>query len=800
MERGEETVLNLARSLMTASDLADLLRQLASAAREAIGADWAGVWIYERRGKSYSLEHSLPDGAFSPVVKRAGRRGDLLAEAVARKGLVVRRGEEIDEPMLEHLDAAGRPPVREVFCVPFTLESDRLGLLELVRESPSAPEEHLGQARFLSACASLASSAAVSIVQARAGRESQLAAINRLMQLYDVSQVFHATLERDALLPVIADRVGLILDAPLCRIWLPAEEGEGLERAFPEGDGETGRLEPRAGVPWTAFQSGESVLVSDVAKPEAAESIGEFYAAGEAGSVICAPLVVDESCLGAVEVVRPPGAAPFGEDDRDFLEELSRQAAIALRNSNLLLAERKAHELGALLDISREITSTLDLDRVLLTVVNRADSIVPCERCAILLGEGRAMELRAVSGYLEVDRKDPRLRDLEEILSWACLGGQGLYVSELDGRIETDREETREKFRRYFERAGLKTFVAFPLKDEEGLLGMLSVESGQPYFVSEDKLEVLNILANQATVAIRNASLYRQIPLINVMQPIAGWRSRLRKVPRWKWLRNAGIAAGIAAVLVLVPWNMKIAGKVVILPAKNSTVTTEIEGIVDAVYRREGDRVRKGDPLAALLERDYRIRMEEARARYAIADREVAEREAGLDRAAARQARIRRDQFREELELLRQELEKTRIAAPVDGVILTPRLEQKVGTLLRKGEEFCRIADMREVAVEVLVPETEVAEIAEGQRVRLKMDSFPTETFIGRVEIVGQKVIEEGGGRFLIVRGRLDGGDRPLKAGMLGRSKIEVGRRALGYVLLRKPARFLWRTLWRWLP
>ncbi len=785
---------------MAAASAAELFRQLAASVRQVTEADWTAVWIYERRRKRFSLGASLPEGAFSPEPGRAGKKGDLLAEALDRKEPVTRRGDEIRDAHLQHLGADRETPVAEVLCVPFLLDGDRVGLLEVVRREPAPAERAQARVRFLAACSALASSAAASLVHVESGRERQMAAINRLMQLYDVSQTFHATLEREDLLPVIANRVALMFEASACRIWLPVEGEETIERAWPPADGEPERLDTGAGIPGTAIQSGESVLVADVAGAETHAEIEELYGPGAAGSVICAPMIVDGNTLGALDIVRAPGEPPFSQDDRDLLEEISRQAALAVRNANLLIAERKANELGALLDVSREITATLDLDRVLATIVNRADSIVPCERCAIVLAEGRGSVLKAVSGKPEIDRKDATIRDLEEILAWACLGGQGLYISELEGEIETDREETRQKFLGYFERSGMKSFLAFPLKDEEGLLGILSLESSQPYFVSQEKLEVCHILANQATVALRNATLYRQIPLINLMEPIAGWKARLAKVPRWKWLRNGVVAAAVAAVLTFVPWNMKIAGKVVVLPVRNSSVTTEIEGIVDAVSRHEGDRVLKGDLLATLTDRDYRMRMEEARARYEIADREVAQGEADHDPPAARQARIRRDQLREEYELRRQELDKTRIVAPVDGVILTPRIEQKAGSFLQKGEVFCRIADMKDVAVEVFIPETTIAEIRTGQALRLKIDSFPTRTFLGRVEIVGQKVIEEAGGRFLVVRGRLEGGDLPLKTGMLGRAKVEVGPRALGYVLLRRPAGFLWRTLWSWMP
>jgi transcriptional regulator with GAF, ATPase, and Fis domain/multidrug resistance efflux pump len=800
MKTTEEVILHLARTMMGAGDQAQLVRQMAMLVREAVEADWAGVWIYDRRSRRYTLDCAVPEETVRPLAKKAGRKGDLLSETLARKAPVIARGNEVTGDRMQHFGEPSPIAAAEVFCVSFTLDNQRIGLLELVRRNATTPAAQAGQAHLLSAVAAMASSAAAAMVRAQAGSESQLAAINRLMQLYDVSQAFHSTLELDGLVPIVANRIASILEAPHCRIWLAQAGEKAIVCAFPEPEGDGDRLEEGAAIPWKVFESGESALIPDVREDEHAGSIEEFYGPGQAGSVIAAPLTVDDTALGVVEAIREPGGTPFAEDDRDFLEELGRQAAIALRNCNLFQAEKKAAELGALLDISREITSTLDLDRVLATIVNRADAIVPAERCAILLAEGTRLELRAVSGHLEIDRKAPHIQDLEAILSWAHMGGQGMYVSEQDGQIETEREETREKFRRYFERSGMKTFVSIPLKDEEGHLGTLSVESGTPYFVTEDQLEVFNILANQATVAVRNASLYRQIPLINLMQPIAGWRARLKKIPRWSRLRAGAAAAAVLLALVLVPWNMKIAGRVVVLPEKSSLVTAEIEGVVEAIYVREGDRVHRGQLVATQIDRERRLRVEEARARYEVADQEVAQHEAALEPVPARQARTRRDRLREEFAIVSQDLEKTRIASPVDGVVLTPRLERRVGTRLDRGEVLCRIADMSDIGLEILVRESDLAYVREGQRVRVKIDSFPTETLHARVDLLGHQVTEEQGGRYVTVRARMEAGGRVLRTGMVGRAKIETGYRSVGYVLLRRPVRYLWLIFWSWLP
>ena len=92
-----------------------------------------------------------------------------------------------------------------------------------------------------------------------------------------------------------------------------------------------------------------------------------------AQDVMATAMVAGGTTVGAIQVTnKVTGAGTFDERDRDLLEGLAATAAIALRNAQLHGAERRAGDLAVLLDISREITATLDLDRVLQSVVNLA--------------------------------------------------------------------------------------------------------------------------------------------------------------------------------------------------------------------------------------------------------------------------------------------------------------------------------------------------------------------------------------------------------------------------------------------
>ena len=187
----------------------------------------------------------------------------------------------------------------------------------------------------------------------------------------------------------------------------------------------------------------EGLLLEDASEEERFQKRFPGEEAPQVLTCIASPLECQGRRLGALELINRTSEERYNEEDLFLLNDLAKQAAISIHNANLLLAERKAKELDSLLQISREITSTLNLDRVLLTLVNQSATIISYDRAAIALVEGTKVELAAVSGRMEVDKKSNEMRDLQDLLTWASRLQKGLYVSEFEGNIITDREEVR---------------------------------------------------------------------------------------------------------------------------------------------------------------------------------------------------------------------------------------------------------------------------------------------------------------------------------------------------------------------
>ena len=110
------------------------------------------------------------------------------------------------------------------------------------------------------------------------------------------------------------------------------------------------------------------------------------------------------------------------------------------------------------------------------------------------------------------------------------------------------------------------------------------------------------------------------------------------------------------------------------------------------------------------------------------------------------------------------------------------------------------IGDVSDVIAEVAVPEVDFSLLRVGQPVAIKIHPYPTRTYRGQVTRVGAVVRQEGEERFVIADARVANPDQSLRAGMLGRGKISVGRRQMIVALLRKPLRYLWLKFWPMLP
>jgi putative peptide zinc metalloprotease protein len=154
----------------------------------------------------------------------------------------------------------------------------------------------------------------------------------------------------------------------------------------------------------------------------------------------------------------------------------------------------------------------------------------------------------------------------------------------------------------------------------------------------------------------------------------------------------------------------------------------------------------------------------------------------------------------ERLNLLTKELEHLKVISPIDGVIATPHLKNKIGEYLDKGDLFCDIVSEGVVIVEMPVPEKEIADVRVGYPITIKVRGYPSRSFEARVKSIAPIALETNSERKVTVKGELPNPDGVLKSGMTGVGKILCGKRMIGELISRRAIRWLRTEFWEYLP
>jgi multidrug efflux pump subunit AcrA (membrane-fusion protein) len=534
------------------------------------------------------------------------------------------------------------------------------------------------------------------------------------------------------------------------------------------------------------------------------EEIEQFLPHEVDTGIAAAPILVAERTVAVVRVTRSLAThGGFSPAERETLRRLATAAGVAMASANRLAASERAvaetsRELALITEMSREITSTLDLDRVLRTVVNLASKALKFDRGAIALYEHGVCDIRAVAGVDGVDRKDSALQDLAVRAAWAAGLGESFFLSE-----RTDPGSDAERmfvqiFGDDLERDGAMSGLYLPLKDEEGIVGILLFEASRADFATPRERDLAAILANQSTVAVRNARLYRQVPLASAIGAINARKTAWFELPQQRRRIYVGSAVVVLAALTLIRWPMRVVGEdPVFRPLVRAEVRSMLPGLIDRVFVREGMIVERGAPVAHLRDDERRAEREASLAAVAGAERAAAVAASRGDAAEERLQRLRVDVLRRDADLLDEQIRSSTVRAPVRGVVLTARPEERVGSHAGAGDLLAVVGRTDSLELEFGVEERDITRVQIGDEVRLRIAAMPQHTFGGRVTSIGATSISATGAASFPVRAAVANPDGLLRPGMAAHARVLTEPASALWRILRAPVRATRLAWWR---
>lgn len=305
---------------------------------------------------------------------------------------------------------------------------------------------------------------------------------------------------------------------------------------------------------------------------------------------------------------------------------------------------------------------------------------------------------------------------------------------------------------------------------------------------------------------------------------------RRRQVNKKRMIVTLTLLAGFLAVVFLVPFRYHVTAHLVIQPSEAQRVYVAIPGVVSRPEVHPGQHVAAGQLLAKLENVQERIRLEKIRGQVAVLENEIS-RLNQLNQLSALVAptviskQVELTGMRNQLELQRERLESLQLRSNRAGIVVpppnvfakssvagepggwsgTPFDTKTYGAYLDQGTWFCSVAEPDRWEAVLMIPQSDVQLIAEGNDLRMMLDEYPGDWLHGtliraaseRVDHLPRELTRIAGGPlagsagddsgdqplldYFQATARVDSKDLKLAQGFRGRAKVYVGRFTLAW-------------------
>jgi K+-sensing histidine kinase KdpD len=494
-----QTSAEVSKSASTIPDPEELINQAVSLIQERFNFYYVGLFLVDRAGEYAVLQagtgeagrqmleagHRLIVGGESMIGWSVANAQPCIALDVHKEAI------RFDNPYL--------PETRSEMALPLISHGQCLGALTVQSSEEAAFSEE-----DITVSQAMADQLAIAIESARLYQETA----QRFKEMETLSAMITAltrSLNLSKVLQAIVDSATWLISASTSGVIHLADETAGklIPWATSSEDNVREKLEMPIGkgIAGLAMQEKRPINV-----PNVKEDPRFLTTDTPIRSLLTAPLLIDRDCIGTLSLNSDQVAA-FSANDERLLTTLAAQAAIAVRNARLHQeVQCRVNELTLLNRVGRAVTSSLDLEQILTTVMEETALLLNTEADSILLFDEESNELvfEAAAGLRSEEVKGLRIPLGQGIAGWVVREGQRLLIPNV--------EEDPRFYPGIDEAIGFatKSILAVPLKVKGKAIGVIEAVNKAEGCFSNTDVALLSSLAQWAAIAIENARLFEQ--------------------------------------------------------------------------------------------------------------------------------------------------------------------------------------------------------------------------------------------------------------------------------------------------
>ncbi len=472
-------------------------------------------------------------------------------------------------------------------------------------------------------------------------------------------------------------------------------------------------------------------------------------------------------------------------------------SAIDSASANVQIATQPLHESlnAALVQINASLLKENSLQETVITLVNLLAGLLQATRVSlgVLDGQGKNLQLEAVSFSANFDKRTQAMLAIREAMAEAIDQGMRIHCATNDAEQHPGDSTLIKQAHQYLLHAQqLQSVSSFLLRKGERILGAITIELDRHLLTADQELFVQQVAHSASAIMLlqqRAAAGFLQglkYSLVARIQKLLGpdsWRGKL-----------IAIAAVVLLVTLFVPVTYHLSADANLQTTEKHLVVSPQDAYLGKISARPGDAVKRGELLAQLNDEDLRLERRKIASQAQQYRQAYDSALANSNRVEAAIASAQLDQATIQVQLLDQQLARTQLVAPVDGIIVSDDIAQTQGAPVKQGDVLFEIAAGQSYRVQLFVDERDIAQVQTGQTGLLKLASLPTEVFNLRVKLITPiSEVREGRNYFRVELEIVSSPEKNalLRPGMTGTGKVQIGTRALGWIWF--------HDLWHWL-
>ncbi len=419
-----------------------------------------------------------------------------------------------------------------------------------------------------------------------------------------------------------------------------------------------------------------------------------------------------------------------------------------------------------------------------------------CDRASVGFIRGGRARVQAVSHSAQFGKQTNLIRAIGNAMEEAVdQQATVLYPPPADKEARVTRAHT-ELARQH----GSGAICSIPLSQGDRVLGALTLERPGDRPFDPPTVELCEAVAGLAG------------PVLEVRRREERWlvakagESCQRLLASAIGPRHLGVKLAAAAATAVVLFfafakgDFRVSAMTTLEPEIRRAAVAPFNGYIAEASVRAGDLVRQTQMLARLDDREVRLEWLKWSSQR---EQLVKQYQQALAKHEAAQGRIltaQIDQANAQITLLEDQLSRTRLLAPFNGVVVTGDLSQMLGSPVERGQVLFEIAPLDSYRVTLQVDERDIGDVAVGQRGQLLLSAFPEDPLPFQVEKVTPVSTAREGRNYFRVEARLDQTPKRLRPGMEGVGKIEIDRRLLIWIWTRQVIDWVRLKVWTWMP